>query len=657
MSDTLTLCKSCLNPIEEGAVVSFGDFLFHVQCFNCAKCGQSVDKKANLLLLDSKPICDNCAYTCTMCHTTIQDEAITAGDKAYHAHCFQCISCKQTIQDLVFTQTTKGIYCTPCYHLKKQQKKKKKTVLPTPAPSPNPNNDLFSDVSLDFFDSEVTNLSDSLGINLDKTPEPRLSRASELLRSSLRDSVIRSSDEHSLQARFDELEANYASLQVASEQVLEEFNQLQEDFALETKKRKQYELVLSSYPTHGLLSRKELDRLALLRIELESACQDLIRNRDSIMADLDDVMYQKSLKTQIQSLIQERDCLLAQTKSLTLELEGPPSPSSSTRARKASDASSVLCKVSSRHSFMPTHQPTLFRLKKKGSTLFHKLKDASAPKQTIYHSAFNDSVADLGHAFQSISFIRPVPCGVCQEKIWGRSDYRCDRCHLACHARCVYHTSTECVRRSSESSLLGDKVSLGDSSMFGYDLIERAKEENRSVPYIVEACIQEVEKRGLDFEGIYRKSGGAAQIRAIQLGFEQGDIQLSDEEEYNDIGAITSVLKQYFRDLPDPLLTMALYDSFTEICAIHDPDEKLNTMKKVLHQLPKEHFDTAIMLFQHLCRVHEQVDKNRMSIKNLAMVFAPTLMRHPDPSRDFLDISYKNATIEFILFHLTELLD
>ena len=102
--------------------------------------------------------------------------------------------------------------------------------------------------------------------------------------------------------------------------------------------------------------------------------------------------------------------------------------------------------------------------------------------------------------------------------------------------------------------------------MFGCDLIERAKEENRSVPYIVEACIQEVEKRGLDFEGIYRKSGGAAQIRAIQLGFDQGDIQLSDEEEYNDMGAITSVLKQYFRDLPDPLLTMALYDPFTEIC-------------------------------------------------------------------------------------------
>jgi hypothetical protein len=102
--------------------------------------------------------------------------------------------------------------------------------------------------------------------------------------------------------------------------------------------------------------------------------------------------------------------------------------------------------------------------------------------------------------------------------------------------------------------------------MFGFDLSERVQIENRFVPLIVEECIKEVEKRGLDYEGIYRKSGGAAQIRSIQLSFDHGEkINLSDEEEYNDICAITSVLKQYFRELPNPLLAYELYDTFIKV--------------------------------------------------------------------------------------------
>lgn len=101
--------------------------------------------------------------------------------------------------------------------------------------------------------------------------------------------------------------------------------------------------------------------------------------------------------------------------------------------------------------------------------------------------------------------------------------------------------------------------------MFGVDLALRCEQENRAVPIFIEDCLREVEKRGLDYEGIYRKSGGAAQIRTIQQAYNHGDkINLSDEDEFNDLGAITSVLKQYFRDLPNPLLTHEHYDKFIE---------------------------------------------------------------------------------------------
>jgi hypothetical protein len=101
------------------------------------------------------------------------------------------------------------------------------------------------------------------------------------------------------------------------------------------------------------------------------------------------------------------------------------------------------------------------------------------------------------------------------------------------------------------------------SILFGSDLVERADYERRQIPSVVTRCIQEVELRGMDIEGIYRKTGGSGQVKIIQEGFEKTeDFDISDTE--LDITAVTSVLKQYFRKLPVPLLTYDVYDRILE---------------------------------------------------------------------------------------------
>ena len=98
--------------------------------------------------------------------------------------------------------------------------------------------------------------------------------------------------------------------------------------------------------------------------------------------------------------------------------------------------------------------------------------------------------------------------------------------------------------------------------MFGGDLELRIAFEGVKIPLVVQKCIQEVEFRGMDYEGIYRKSGGALQMRQIQDDFERGeDVQFDPEL---DICSVTSILKQYFRNLPNPLITYELYDRFVE---------------------------------------------------------------------------------------------
>lgn len=101
------------------------------------------------------------------------------------------------------------------------------------------------------------------------------------------------------------------------------------------------------------------------------------------------------------------------------------------------------------------------------------------------------------------------------------------------------------------------------SVLFGSDLSERCEYERRQIPNVVTRCIEEVELRGMDQEGIYRKTGGNSQVNMIKDGFDRDETFDISDPDY-DITAVTSVLKQYFRRLPDPLLTFDVYEQILE---------------------------------------------------------------------------------------------
>lgn len=101
--------------------------------------------------------------------------------------------------------------------------------------------------------------------------------------------------------------------------------------------------------------------------------------------------------------------------------------------------------------------------------------------------------------------------------------------------------------------------------MFGRPLVEQVSADKQSVPVIVTKCINAVEAVGMEYEGIYRKTGGSSQSKQITLLFERGDydaFDLADVDAFNDISSVTSVLKTYFRSLPNPLFTHELHESF-----------------------------------------------------------------------------------------------
>lgn len=60
--------------------------------------------------------------------------------------------------------------------------------------------------------------------------------------------------------------------------------------------------------------------------------------------------------------------------------------------------------------------------------------------------------------------------------------------------------------------------------VFGVDLTTLSKAHGTRLPFVVDMCIKEIEKRGLYSEGIYRVSGLRDEVEALRLAFDKGTI-------------------------------------------------------------------------------------------------------------------------------------
>jgi len=111
------------------------------------------------------------------------------------------------------------------------------------------------------------------------------------------------------------------------------------------------------------------------------------------------------------------------------------------------------------------------------------------------------------------------------------------------------------------------------------------------VPLVVRRCVEEVERRGLDIIGIYRLCGADAKKRMLRLAFEDGP-ELVDLTSANvpDINVITGLLKEYLRELPQPVMSSGLYQMLVDAMGVFLPDDPEGNAKlvfSILDCLPK----------------------------------------------------------------------
>ena len=128
----------------------------------------------------------------------------------------------------------------------------------------------------------------------------------------------------------------------------------------------------------------------------------------------------------------------------------------------------------------------------------------------------------------------------------------------------------------------------------------------------------------LTLEGIFRVSGDNDTISMLQNKINYNDDD-NDQLDFNDYDphVLAGLIKRYFRELPTPLFTYELYQPLITAIIENKNKEEIYDM---LSSLPKDQYTLTIYLLDFLKEIVIE-DHNKMSAKNLAIVFAPNLLR------------------------------
>ncbi|XP_057696103.1 LOW QUALITY PROTEIN: si:zfos-588f8.1 [Corythoichthys intestinalis] len=251
----------------------------------------------------------------------------------------------------------------------------------------------------------------------------------------------------------------------------------------------------------------------------------------------------------------------------------------------------------------------------------------------------------LDHMFINYQVNIMQSCDQCTSYIWGMEKaYMCSYCKMVCHKKCLSKITTDCATFCAKKS----DEEFGDQH-FGVHVCHLVSEKN-PVPMVLEMMLEHVEMQGLYTEGIYRKSGSANRMKELHQRLEN-DPHLVCLEDYP-IHTVTGLVKQWLRELPDPLMTFTHYNEFLHAVELPDKQEQLYAIYKVLEELPTANFNTLERLVFHLVRVCKEETSNRMSPNSLAIVFAPCILRCPDgadPLLSMKDVAKTTTCVEMLI--------
>ncbi|XP_016084692.1 stAR-related lipid transfer protein 13-like [Sinocyclocheilus grahami] len=162
-----------------------------------------------------------------------------------------------------------------------------------------------------------------------------------------------------------------------------------------------------------------------------------------------------------------------------------------------------------------------------------------------------------------------------------------------------------------------------DKHVFGVPLIINVQRTGQPLPQSIQQAMRYLRSQCLEKVGIFRKSGVKSRIQALR----QLNENSSDHVTYQGQSAydVADLIKQYFRDLPEPVLTSKLTDTFLHVYQFVPAEQRLQAVQAAVILLPDENREVLQTLLYFLSDI-ASAQENQMTAENLAVCLAPSIL-------------------------------
>ncbi|XP_063016561.1 rho GTPase-activating protein 11A-like isoform X2 [Melospiza melodia melodia] len=169
--------------------------------------------------------------------------------------------------------------------------------------------------------------------------------------------------------------------------------------------------------------------------------------------------------------------------------------------------------------------------------------------------------------------------------------------------------------------------------------------------FLVDTC--EYLEEHVHTEGLFRKSGSLVRLKALKSKLDQGENCLSAALPCD----VAGLLKQFFRELPEPILPPHLQEG---LCKAQQLGNEKKTATVLLSCLMADRTIAALRYFFNFLRaVSLRSNENRMDSSNLAVIFAPNLLHSNEnekmSSSTEKKIRLQAAVVETLIDHAAEI--
>ncbi|XP_036760892.2 stAR-related lipid transfer protein 13 isoform X2 [Manis pentadactyla] len=171
-----------------------------------------------------------------------------------------------------------------------------------------------------------------------------------------------------------------------------------------------------------------------------------------------------------------------------------------------------------------------------------------------------------------------------------------------------------------------------DKTVFGVPLIVHVQRTGQPLPQSIQQALRYLRSNCLDQVGLFRKSGVKSRIHALRQMNENfpENVSYEDQSAYD----VADMVKQFFRDLPEPLFTNKLSETFLHIYQFVPKEQRLQAVQAAVLLLADESREVLQTLLCFLQDVVGLVEENQMTPMNLAVCLAPSLFHLNLPKKE-----------------------